>query len=419
MTRLLRVSTSAIAFWAASLDAKQLTFDTAQAVRHALESNPELLAARYAIARAEARLEATGIAPNPSLKIGYRDDFLFNDEGERSFELGLSKDFPLAKRLAKEKAVSRVAIAQAKMQVRSQELALAQEIYEFALEIHLVEKRANHLKRLLESMEETAAFAETAARTGEISALTASQTGIELSVLSQEVQQAQLERERLTHRLAPLLGIPSTDHVELQVETASPYHDQPLPGFDTRILERDPRFQTAVLQENAADAEIALAKSKNWDSITATLFWNNQRGIDEPVGPKSDKLLGLSLSIPLPLNKNGDRLARVEIQKRDQSRQAAAALRFLIENEVEHARHEASLFKESMSSYQSEVLRKAEAHWLEVRQAYQEGQINMLTLMHAQAQRLRLENRYLELYGKYAHALLELQLARIDIPPFQ
>lgn len=417
---------AAIAFAAAALPAQgqpysqpPSVYDRSLAIQQGLQTNKDLAAARLIVNRAAARLEATGLRPNPSLEVEYVDDFAFNDEGESAFGIGFSQAFPLAGKLAKEKAVSRVAIAKAKMEVRRQERALAKTISDFALDIHLADTRNEHLQQVLAAARSAADFAAEKAQTGELSSLEAGQFQLERRILEQEIKNLELERERLMHRLAPHLGQPATQHFDFDSAQVLPYRSGSLPDFDLDVLQRDPDFQLAVLEEQAAEAEIALAQAENWDAVTARLFWRNQKGIDRPVGRTSDQVLGLSFSLPLLLRKKGDLAARERFAQREQSRLSAAAARFRIQNEIEHARHEAHITQERMQAYQSEVLDFAQTQLEQTQLAYQNGQVDPLALHRAQQQLLSLKNGYLDLYEQYAHALLELELARLDIPELQ
>ncbi len=398
-------------------DAKpHLGFDRDSAIRHALAENLDLAAARAAIGRAEARLAASGLRPNPTVEIEYADDFAFSDEGERSASLRFAQSFPLARRLEKEKSVSRVAIAKARQEVRLAELELIQTVAEFALEVQVLDTRAEHLKLLRQALAETGSFADEKVRSGELSSLDASQIQIELRVLDQELRETELNRERLIHQMAPRLGLHSADHFAFAADTELAYSERELPGYDPRILERHPAFQLAVLQTDAAAAEAKLAAAENWGAVTASLFWEEERSRDFPVGPTKDRLLGISISVPLPLRKKGQLLAAEHRAEQEQARLQARALAFSIENEVEHARHEAQISRESLSRYEAEVLRFADEQLDRLQQAYRSGQVDMLALLRAQQQRIQLENGYLELFEQYLRALLELELARLDFP---
>lgn len=393
---------------------KQL--DRASAIEQALERNKDLVAARVAIARAEARLKATGLKPSARIGLEHKSDLLFGNEGEKGYNVSLSQTFPNARRLAKQKDVTRHQIEAAKLEVRQKEIELVAEVSDYALEIHIVDTRTKHLTKLLESLTQTVAFANEKVATGEISPFDASQLTLEKRILEQEISNLAITRERLIHKLAPLIGQISSEHFAFDASNALPYTDGALPGYDPSCLDRSPEYQLALNQERAADAKTELALSKSREDPTGRVFWTNEQGHDNPVGKTSDHLLGISVTIPLPSKKRADLLSLESRQEKDQARLAAAAIRFRIENDIEHAKHEAEISQQRMREYQQAVIAFAEQQLQEMKAAYQAGQLDMLTLLRAQEQRVSLENGYLELYEENAHARLELQLARNEYP---
>ncbi|MBK1879930.1 TolC family protein [Pelagicoccus mobilis] len=397
-------------------DHSEAHLDRSTAIQAALRSNKDLIAARVAIEKAEARLKAAGLPATPNLHLEYKSDILFGDEGEGGYGAAISQSFPGAKRLSKKKDVTRFEIEKAKLEVRQREIEIITEISEFALDIHLVDTRMDHLEKLGDFLLETIRFATEKVSSGEISPLDVSQLTLEKRILEQEIANLEITRERLIHKLAPLIGQHSSDHFEFDADNALPYSNGELPGFDLACLNRSPAFQTALVKEKAADAKTQLALTEGKDYPTGRLFWNNEKGVDQPAGRTSDHVLGISVSIPLPAGKKADLLSLESRQEKDQARLAAAAIRFRIENDIEHAKHEAEISQRRMSEYSEQVIEFADQQLQEMQTAYQTGQLDMLSLLRAQEQRVSLENGYLELYEENAHARLELQLARFELP---
>lgn len=391
------------------------SFDRSSAIRYALERNADLRAARLAVAQAEARLDRSGRLDNPTLKLDYASDQLYNDEGESTFGVGISQSFPLARRLKKQKEVSRVDVARARMEVRQFERQLANEICEFALDIQVLEERMSLASRLVDKAAQLFAFTRERSQTGELSLLVANQAELELEVAKQELAHLEMEREKSIHRLAPLLGRRSAEHIAFK-SSGPIVPDEAPPGFDPAVLERHPEFQLAVLSERAAEAEAALARADNWENVTASLFWENERGVDQPAGLGTDRFVGVGISIPIPLRKHGDLKAREKLVDRDRSRLEAAAIKLAVENEIEHALHETVQFRQRIESYQSEVLALAQSQLSQVRDAQQRGQLSYRELLQAELQTLRLEEQRIHLLESYAEARLELELARVDLP---
>jgi cobalt-zinc-cadmium efflux system outer membrane protein len=393
-------------------------FDKATAISYALKQNADLRVIRKGIEIAEARLARTGLRPNPKIAVDFASDFAFNREGEHTTGLAFQQEFPLANRLRKTKAVSRVDIAKAKMEVRLHELEIANEISEIALEIQIVDTRRALLEKIYQKTSEISEFIQSRAKQGELSILEANQSILELRALEQEINHLSDQRTHLTHSLAPLLGLPSNEEAGFntlqEIDTNSE-----LPGFDSSIYERHPAFQLAVLDAHSAEAEIALAESENWESITAKVFLKNERSIDQPNGIGSDRFIGVGFSIPIPFRKKGDLRANEIRIERDQSNLKAAAVKQRIQHDIEHARHEAADFQKRTIEYRDNVIKLANEQLEATSAAYQKGQISLVSLLRAQEQLLRIERRHLDNQEAFARARLELERARIDLPQFQ
>ena len=133
----------------------------------------------------------------------------------------------------------------------------------------------------------------------------------------------------------------------------------------------------------------------------------------------ADRFIGLGVSIPIPLRKKGELLAKEHRIALDQSRLEAAAIKLRIQYEVENARAEATNLQQRLEQYQENVVQLANDQLEETQRAYQNGQLSLVSLLRAQDLLLRLEKSYLDTLEDYARARLKLDLARIDIPELQ
>ncbi|MDQ8205230.1 TolC family protein [Pelagicoccus sp. SDUM812003] len=391
------------------------TFTRSSAIRYALERNADLQAARLAVAEAEARLRNSGRLDNPRLSLEYGTDQAFNNEGEHAISVGFQQSFPLASRLKKEKAVSEIGLRMAQLEVRQSEREVAESICELALQIQVMEERIRLSEKLSSKARELARFANDQAATGEVSLIDANRATMELRLAEQALTHQKLEREKLIHRLAPLLGRRSAEHIHFESDGPITVEES-LPSYDPAVLERHPAFQLASLAVSSAEAQIALARAQNWEDVTATVFWEDERSVDEPAGVGTDRFLGVGVTIPLPLRKKGDLKALEKQALRDRSRQEIVAIKLRIENDIEHARHEALAYRDRLRSYQSEVLELSQRQLESEREAHRRGQISYLELLQSELDALKLEENRVHLLDAYADARLELTLARVDLP---
>ena len=186
--------------------------------------------------------------------------------------------------------------------------------------------------------------------------------------------------------------------------------------YEDSIFDRHPEFQLATLEAHSAEAEIALAESENWEDVTARLFWENERSVDEPNGLGTDRFIGVGLWIPLPLRKKGELQAREQRIARDQSHMKAAAIKLRVQHEIEHARHEMDDLRKSIHRYRKEVIELAEQQLEETQAAHQKGQISFVTLMDVQRQLLEIEHNHLDTLESFARARQKLEIALLKSP---
>jgi outer membrane protein TolC len=345
----------------------------------------------------------------------YSSDFLFNDEGEHTLGIGFMQKFPLANRLKLAKAVSRVDIAKAKAEIRIQEIAIAQSINEVALDLQVNDTRRASLGRLLSKSEEIASFIQSRVQLGEYSQLEANQATLEARSLAQEINQLSDERNHLVHALEPLLGLTAEREMSfIEIKEISLSDDSLL--YEDSIFDRHPEFQLATLEAHSAEAEIALAKSETWEDVTARLFLENERSMDEPNGLGTDRFIGVGLWIPLPLRKKGELQAREQRIARHQSHMKAAAIKLRVQHEIEHARHEMDDLRKSIHSYRKEIIELAEQQLEETQTAHKKGQISFVALMEVQRQLLEVEHSHLDTLESFAQVRQKLEIALLKSP---
>ena len=147
--------------------------------------------------------------------------------------------------------------------------------------------------------------------------------------------------------------------------------------------------------------------ANRWDDITLGLFFSNKRGIDEPIGRKTDNFLGLSVRLPMPIhNNNQGRIA----ERRIQQRQFELELEALTLEKCNTARtldlKLANLFKQ-IDEYEREVTDLVDQNLQDMSAAYQSGLISLNDLFRTQEQRLKIEIFQLTLLHDYEQALVD------------
>lgn len=390
--------------------------EVGSAVSYALGQDAGLRAARLSVAQAEARLEGSGRLSNPELEVAYQSGALLGDADERGWSVGLSQRFPLARQLAKAKAVSRVGVARAKVELQQRELELAQSVADLALEIRLLDTRLALMQRHGELLRETAAFAGDKAASGEVSELEALQAKLDQERLANERAAVERSRGALQERMRRLLGFEGGVEIAFGVSPVKGAEIvDPLLGYDEGVLRRDADFMLAALAEEGAEAELALIAAERWDGVTARVFIDSERAIDEPMGPETERIVGVGLSIPLPVRRGSEYALREKRLVREQARLELVALQRKRRMEVENAHAVAEAARDRARSFAATVAPLAERQLDAATRSWRAGELGFIELLRQQEQRLQVENEYLDTLENYARTRRALERARNEV----
>ena len=374
---------------AASLPAFAESFTVEAAVRHALSNNADLAAARLGVDEARGRLAQSGLRPNPTLD----GEFKPNVRGrEGSLSLGFTQKFPLASRLHLEKAVSRGHLAVAESEVREAERRLSLEVRSAA--IHLAALDALGALRELQTRNgrELAAASATSAAIGEASSLDSAQFELETSQLALHRVQTESARDELASQLRLLLGLPP----EGPLGIAEPLTTTHTPAASIGNLEQRPDLIAAKARHEAANQAVELARVGRWEDVSVGLFGEVARTRDEPLGIETEGLIGLRVSLPLPLwNKNSGRIAEASATAlRAEKETDALARRIRSETAVALAQMQAATAL--AKALGDDLLPKARLIEERLQRLHAGGQSPVSDLLRARERRLQLEASLIE-----------------------
>ena len=185
--------------------------------------------------------------------------------------------------------------------------------------------------------------------------------------------------------MKPLLGLDAD--AGLKIAGAMPAIAMPAKAS----WERRADYQLARVAEEAASAEIDLARAKKWEDVSAGLFLEGERMEDAPDGLSNSGFFGLRFSLPLPLwNKNEGEIA----EKTAASQRAALETKALasgITNEAAAARAEMQASARLASETKDKLLPLIVEQTAKLDKAYESGQTDLLTVLRARDQRLQME----------------------------
>src|SRR5690606_8364362 len=123
---------------------------------------------------------------------------------------------------------------------------------------------------------------------------------LEALALRTRVRQAELESTQAQAALRQVLGAPTHVVLLLPQPEALPEMD-PLQEWQRINVDVLPAVRSAAALAIAADAELSQARAQSYGDITVAIDFEQGRGEDAPVGKITDRYLGLSVSVPLPV----------------------------------------------------------------------------------------------------------------------
>jgi cobalt-zinc-cadmium efflux system outer membrane protein len=385
-----------------------------QAIDIAVQSNKDLQAARHAVEGARARLLQAGLPPNPRLNIAGGNDRLFKNAGEYAASVGISQQFPVAGRIARQKDVARVDVDLALAEIRQAELKLAGDIASQFYRVLALNRQIEVRERLIDVEQKLVLGTRNRFKAAEVSELDVNAAQLELQRLTQEHALLLNQRMAQLSQLNQFLGQPAIQVIELDDTLPDSKSLPSLTELQRQALTLRPDLRFALLNADRARADQSLARAQRWEDWTVGVGLEQGRRVIEGIPPQaSDRALGLSLSIPLPLlNNNQGRIAETAAVEA-QADARIEALKFSIGNEVASAYAEVERLQQVISEYQNMLpLSERNAHLAQ--QGYDQGLVSIVEVVQAQRQQGDLNVTYLNTLDQYLQALARLHIATGD-----
>lgn len=384
-----------------------LALSKEQAVQHALDNNKYLQAARQTVDQAKARRDLAGKWEDPELSIDYSNDMFFNDEGESSFGIAFEQRFPIAKRIGLQKEIADIEIALANAEIRNFERLLVREVELAINDLAHIDAQLELRQSLVKLNTKFASFVESRIETAEASELDANQVKIELYVIEQEIQKLENERDARLSDLRTLLNLEPTQDLELAEKLVHLDGSSDLGVASDTFLNSHPEYVIKKLLLEIASKETQLTLRSRWDDITVGVGFQNERSVDEPAGIGTDRFLGVSVSIPLPVRKRYEPATRERVAKQGQLKSELEATSLEFRNAAAAQKVQAQKLYQQVQLYDKNMTHLVERNLEQMNSAYGAGLANLNELFRAQEQRLKIQSAHLSMAHDYQQALVE------------
>jgi cobalt-zinc-cadmium efflux system outer membrane protein len=378
-----------------------LTADSAVAL--AIKGNKELAAARFLLQEAEGRGRGSGRLPNPELEA----EVAAGQDYEGRVTAGIMQRFPLTGRLRLERKLSDLDVQMAGLEVREKEWQLTLTVRKAFYELAAAREALEISRRQAELAE---AFTKTVA--GAVDAGFRSKLDLQEVELSASNLQAKAESLRglemeSSARLSEWLGLPvDTDFILHQL----PILPKSVPA--SRPAGTRAELALAELAVRSGEADVLLSKATSWDDVGAGVFVEGERFRDDPTGIEPEALVGLKLSIPLPLWQSGSGKVAEKEAARKRVSARLESLRFAVQNQILLSHRIMSLRFRSATEFGTKVLPTANDHVRECEAAYARGEVDLQAVFRARDRLAEVELSDLEARKAYFLAYSEWLGAR-------
>jgi cobalt-zinc-cadmium efflux system outer membrane protein len=335
--------------------------------------NPDLAAAQLRIDEARGRVRQSGLLTNPKLVSQYGQDPTF---GELGGQIGFSQAFPVTDRLRLEKEITQAEVAVAEAEVADVERRLIGDGRLATVQYLAVQQQKDLRVRQLRVAKELADYTDGIATKGEGSPLDAAQARLETT------------SQQLIGVLKPLIGMTPDGSLSL----AGTLAEVSMPAMENLDLQQRKDFEAAQFSVIAAGRAVELEQARKWQDITAGLFAGAARREDAPSGLVAEQRIGFQISIPLPIwNKNQGAIEESKARQR-RLELSVLAMGNRIRNEVQTAYRLMGTQTALANEIETRLLPDSQKQVDNTISAYRNGLVNLLTVLRARDQYLRLQS---------------------------
>jgi cobalt-zinc-cadmium efflux system outer membrane protein len=247
---------------------------------------------------------------------------------------------------------------------------------------------------------------------GDIPELEVNLARVEVARSEGRTTEAEQEFYPAKARLLALMGLPSGESVTFSGSLEKNPIMKSLDALKRLALAKRPDLRAMEAEKAKGDAEISLALAERIPNVSLGLGYQHENSAIDVSGEEiksRDNLIGLKLSIPIPLfdrNQAGVMEAK--------ARKGSAENRYLyaqkvVEREVESALARLTTADKSVAIYAKDIIPQLEENLKLIQEAYQLGEVGILTVIEEQKKYFEVNDGYLSaLYNRQA-ALVKLE----------
>lgn len=386
--------------------------------RRALVANGELIAARFDVDRARARLRQAGLRPNPSIEFEQTTGRFTGAKGESETSFGVSVPLELGGQRARRMDLARFELEAAEAEILDRERRLVLEVLVTHAEAMIALRDLEITENLNNLDLQLAKFVQIRVNEGDTAP-------IELSLLQVEVERLRSKRALVEGRLQSVMlqlkslaGMDPNEPLRLREGLATFSLRNPPSSLAASIeiaLRSRPDLRLAIVGEAVAVAGLRLVKAQSKPEVTAVTRYGVGRAVfdETPVGElvDKDKTLSFGVSIGVPVfNRNQGAKAEAAFAIA-QAKSRREFLEAQIRSQVTSAylRYEAA--RKALGVFETGVIERSEANIRIIRGAYELGEFRITDLINEQRRLADSQREFTEALSEQYRSLADLQTA--------
>ncbi|ABQ27519.1 TolC family protein [Geotalea uraniireducens] len=394
--------------------AGEKNFTLQQAVEFAQQNNGELKALREEKGIREAGKIKAGLYPNPVLDLDGTTGELSGSPSENLISVGISQEFLTMGKRGKRLAVADKEIESFDRQVDNSGRLLVEEVKTTFYDLLLAGKRVELAERSIALNNQLLEVTKQRLEAGDIPELEVNLARVEVARSEGKKVEAERGLYPAKARLLALTGLPPNEEARFIGSLEAKPLAKNLGELKSWALAKRPDIMGLEAEKAKGDAEIALAQAERIPNITAGFGYQRENTAIEVAGSDvkdRDNLIGLKLSIPIPLFDRNQAGIREAQARKGSAENRYAFARVTAEREVEAAFARLATAEKSLSIYTREIIPQLEENLKLVQEAYRLGEVGILTVIEEQKKFFEVNDGYLTALHDRQTALVKLETA--------
>jgi outer membrane protein, heavy metal efflux system len=390
--------------WAAEPIEPRGELTLAQAVELALRTNPELLASRYELTTAQARIVQAGLRPNPDLDVEL-ENFAGSGAttGTDALEttLSLSQVVELGGKRGSRRAAAEADLDLINVEQRARQLDVLAEVTRRFIDVVAAQQRIQLAQQTSQLAQQTFDATNARVQAARSPQAEASRARIALTRASLEARQAASQLRSARYGLSAMWGSTEPQFTQASADLFALRNVDSFASLMNRI-ERNPDLLRFVSEARLRDAELRLAQANARPNLALSI---GVRRLEET----SDTALVAGFSMPLPVFDRNQGAIR-EAQARRAQSEAEWNSALIRTRAAMYALYQGvSAARERAESLRNEALPQAQTALEQTQSGYERGRFSFLELLTAQQEVIELRAAAIDAATDYHQLLAELE----------